>query len=351
MYQKVFKKIIILFSFLVLIFNYVVLAEDLTSTNFIIRDPVIGTGGSYGSSTNFRLYGSGNITFSGDNSSTSFIGRYGFLYFPFIDVGTLTAVQNGVDADLSWTASSAGLGYNVSGYNTGIASVSGGPYIYTDVSNVTSYTYENLEPGEYCFIVETLDAFDNVIGTSNEDCITIEPVLIFDLDTGVSDGENSAPYSVDLGTLTISDVKNSGTTDNINMIILESTTNAPDGVSVSVKNQNGSNGLVSLSSPSDNINSADGTMASSVENYGLCVITSSLSGFTRLSPYNTGTCATNNNTNDIQGLTNTGETIIGSAGVLVDGHAEISVNASISSSTPAKNDYSDTITFIVTPTF
>lgn len=352
MYQKVFRKIIILFSFFILLFNYLnAIAEDLTSTNFIIRDPVIGTGGSYGSSTNFKLYGSGNITFSGDNSSTNFIGRYGFLYFPFINVGTLTAVQNGIDADLSWPASTAGLGYNISGYNTGVSNVSGGPYTYTDVGNVTSYTYENLEPGEYCFILQTLDAFDNVIGTSNEDCITIEPVLIFDIDASVSDGENSSPYSVDLATLNISDVKNSGTTDNINMIILESTTNAPDGISVSVKNANGSNGLVSTSIPADNINSADGAMASGTENYGLCVMTASLSGFSRLSPYNTGTCATNNNTNDIQGLTTSGETIVGASGILLNGHAEISVNASISSSTSAHSDYSDTITFVITPTF
>ena len=34
-----------------------------------------------------------------------------------------------------------------------------------------------LTPGEYCF-VQTLDAFSNVIGTSNEDCVTITPVLV-----------------------------------------------------------------------------------------------------------------------------------------------------------------------------
>lgn len=350
-YNKSLKKIIISFSIFAVFFSYTIYASDLTSTNFIIRDPIVGTGGSYGTSTNFKLFSSGNPSFSGTGSSTNFIGRYGFLYFPFINVGTLTAVQDGIDADLSWPTSTAGLGYNVSGYNTGVASVSGGPYTYTNVGNVTSYSYTSLTPGEYCFVVQTYDAFSNVIGTSNEDCVTITPVLIFDIDTGVSDGETSAPYSVALGTLSTSDVKNSGTTDNINMIILESITNAPDGVSVTVKNANGANGLVSSSVSGDNINSTDGTMASGTENYGLCVITASLSGFTKSAPYNSGTCATNNNTNDIQALTISGETIVGSSALLTSGHAEISVNAGISNSTPAHTDYTDALTFIATGTF
>jgi hypothetical protein len=351
MRNKILKKIISIFSIFTILFSYNIYASDLTSSSFIIRDPVIGTGGNYSSSSSFKLFSTGHDSFSGNGSSTNFIGRYGFLYFPFINVGTLTAVQNGIDADLSWPASTAGLGYNVTGYNTGIASVSGGPYTYTDVSNVTSYTYPDLEPGEYCFVVQTYDAFSNVIGTSNEDCVTITPVLVFDIDTGISDGETNPLYSVGLGTLTTSDVKTSGTTDSINMIILESITNAPDGVSVTVKNSNGSNGLVSSSVSGDNINSSDGTMSSGTENYGLCVITASLSGFTRSSPYNSGTCATNSNTNDIQGLTTTGESIVGTTGVLTDGHAEISVNASISNATPAHTDYTDTLTFIATGTF
>lgn len=350
-YNKSLKKIIISFSIFAIFFSYTIYASDLTSTNFIIRDPIVGTGGSYGTSTNFKLFSSGNPSFSGTGSSTNFIGRYGFLYFPFINVGTLTAVQDGIDADLSWPASTAGLGYNVSGYNTGVASVSGGPYTYTNVGNVTSYSYTSLTPGEYCFVVQTLDAFSNVIGTSNEDCVTITPVLVFDIDTGISDGETSAPYGVSLGTLSIADIKASGTTDNIEMIILEGLTNAPDGVSVTVKNANGGNGLVSSSVSGDNINSADGTMASGSENYGLCVITSTLSGFSKASPYNTGTCATNSNTNDIQGLTTTGENIITASGVLSSGHAEISVNAGISNVTPAHSDYTDTLTFIATSTF
>src|SRR3989344_2199554 len=57
-------------------------AADLTSTNFIIRDPIIGTGGGYLSSTNFQLFGAGHTLFSDIGTGTLFIGRYGFLYYP-----------------------------------------------------------------------------------------------------------------------------------------------------------------------------------------------------------------------------------------------------------------------------
>lgn len=327
-------------------------AEDLTSTNFIIRDPVIGTGGGYETSSNFKSFSSLNTLLSGYNSSTSFIGKYGFLYFPFVTEAVLTAVANASTAELDWTASTAGQGWGVSGYNTGIATVSGGPYTYTNVGNVITYDYTELEPGEYCFVVQTLDDLGYIIQTSNEDCITIVPVITFDLDTSVSDGETNTPYSVELGALTSIDIKSSGTTDNIKMIITEASTNAPNGIVVTVKNANGSNGLVSTSIPADNINSIDGVMSSGTENYGLCVITATLTGFSRASPYNSGSCATNSNTNDVQGLTTTGESILNSTSAPVyNAHSEISVNAGISSVTSAHNDYTDTLTFIATGTF
>lgn len=158
-------------------------AVDLTSTNFIVRDPIIGTGGDYGTSSSFKLYSAGNTLLSGVGSSATYIGHYGFLYYPFITLGTLSAVASGADANLSWPVSAAGQGWTVSGYNTGKAAVSGGPYTYTSVGNVTSYSYTGLTPGNYCFVLQTLDGLGNVIGTSNESCITIRPTLTFSIPT------------------------------------------------------------------------------------------------------------------------------------------------------------------------
>lgn len=261
--KKITKSVL---GFLILLlFGWSASAMDLTSTNFIIRDPIIGTGGGYGSSTNFQLISAGHTLLSGVGSSASFQGRYGFLY------------------------------------------------------------YQN------------------------------ENRIIFDIDTesGGGSGESSTPYTVALGTITTTDTRVSGTTDSVQMIVLEGETGAAaGGMVVTVRNANGSNGLVSTSVSADNINSADGTMADGTENYGLCVATSGLTGFSRASPYNSGACATNSETNAIHGLTSTGENILNSAGApLTAGHAEVIVNAAISSTTPAHSDYADTLTFVATGTF
>ncbi|MEO5634998.1 MAG: hypothetical protein ABIS26_01040, partial [Candidatus Paceibacterota bacterium] len=176
--------------------------------------------------------------------------------------------------------------------------------------------------------------------------------ITFDLDTSVADGETATPYSVALGTITTTNSKVSGSTDSVNMIIAEGDTNASGGMVVTVRNANGANGLKSTSVPADDIGSADGTIANGTENYGLCVMTAGLVGFARSSPYNSGACATNSETNAIQGLTSTGENILDSAAApLSSGHAEISVNGAISGTTVAHSDYSDTLTFIATSTF
>lgn len=354
--KQIFNKISFKFFLIILLVSIFsisfVNAEDLTSTNFIIRDPVLGTGASYGTSTNFKMFGSGDTLFTDAASSTSFIGRFGFLYYPYVTAPVLTATPLGAQADLSWTASTAGNGWSVSGYKTGKASAPGGPYTYTSVGNVVAYSYTELPPGEYCFVVQTLDALGYVIATSNEDCATILPVVTFDLDTSVADGETDPPYSVALGAITTGNSKVSGSTDSVNMIIVEGSTNATSGMVVTVRNTNGANGLKSISVPSDDIGSADGTIANGTENYGLCVITAPLSGFVRASPYNSGACDTNSETNAIQGLTTTGENILSSStSPVYNAHAEISVNGAISGVTPAHPDYADTITFIVTSTF
>ncbi len=257
-----FKK---LFGFLFIfffLFSFPVDAEDLTSTNFIIKDPIIGTGGGYGSSTNFQLISAGHTTLSGVGSSTSFITHYGFLY-------------------------------------------------YEDAT----------------------------------------PTLTFDIDTAAdfSNGESGTPYSIALGTLSTGAVAKSDSST-IKMIVLEADSSDP--MIVTVVSAGGANGLRSASVPGDNINSSTGTMAAGTENYGLCVATSGLTGFSRSTGYSSDTCALGSSTNDIQALSTSPTSIVDSAGAaLTGGHAEVVVNAAISTTTPAHTDYEDTLTFIATGTF
>lgn len=195
------------------------------------------------------------------------------------------------------------------------------------------------------------------VGIIDDDQVTVTATvnasLTFDLDaaSGGGNGESSAPYTVALGTVTTTDTRVSGTTDTVQMIVAEADTNATSGVIVTVKNANGSSGLVSTSTPGDNINSADGTMADGTENYGLCVATSGLTGFSRAAPYNTDTCAVDSETNGVQLLTTAGENMLSTAGAVSSAHAEIIVNAAVSGTTVAHTDYTDTLTFIATGTF
>lgn len=177
------------------------------------------------------------------------------------------------------------------------------------------------------------------------------PYLTFDIDASVTDGENSAPYSVALGVVPTGSVRVSGSTDSVKMVVLEADTNAASGVIVTVRNANGTNGLASTSVPADDIDSSDGSMVAGTENYGLCVYTAGLSGFSRAAPYNSGTCATNTETNAIQGLTSSGENIVSTAGAVTGAHAEIAVQAAIHTTTAAHADYADTLTFIATATY
>lgn len=189
---------------------------------------------------------------------------------------------------------------------------------------------------------------DQVTVTAN-----VNQSITFDIDTATTDTESATPYTVALGTITASDTRVSGATDSVNFIWLDLGTNASGGATVTVKNVNGANGLVSTSTPADNINSADGAMADGTENYGLCVVSvaQTTGTLSKATPYNSGTCAGNSETNDVQALTTTGESIITSTAPLGAGRASIAVNGAISTSTPAHADYTDTLTFIATATF
>jgi len=61
-------------------------AEDFTSPSFIIRDSVITIEGGISTSPSFQYISSTGQTITGESTSSSFIHRAGFLYFPSIEV-------------------------------------------------------------------------------------------------------------------------------------------------------------------------------------------------------------------------------------------------------------------------
>ncbi|MEK7569363.1 MAG: hypothetical protein AAB500_00505 [Patescibacteria group bacterium] len=255
----------------VLLFAFSTLAFDMTSTSFIVRDPIIGTfGEEWSTSTNYGLISAGHTTLSDiGGTSTNFQIRYGFLY---------------------WEESAS--------------------------------------------------------------------LITFDIDTTAADTcgvtESAAPYTVSLGTITTTDTRVSGATDSVNHICVDLETRAAGGAVVTVANANGANGLASASVPADDIDSADSAVADGTEMYGLCIVSTSATTGTLddEGEYNADTCAANSETNDTGSLSTSPENIFDTNGLpVIGGRGQISVNVSISSTTPAHNDYADAITFIATGTF
>lgn len=221
-------------------------------------------------------------------------------------------------------------------------------------TGTASVDYADVKDGGCQSGAITISPTNSTNSGNNDPCWFFGSAISFDIDTALTDSDSSAPYSVGLGAITTSDTRVSGSTDSINYIWLDVSSSASGGVVITVVNTNGSNGLVSTSVPADTINSADGSVADGTENYGLCIVAASAVSGTLDDEggYDGDTCAGNSETNNVQQLTSTGEILFDTNGAsITTGRAQISVNASISSTTPAHDNYTDTLTFIATGTF
>ncbi len=193
---------------------------------------------------------------------------------------------------------------------------------------------------------------------------SVNSSITFDLDTAGSndstcDTDETAAgigYTIALGSVTTADSRISGATDTINMICVDLDTNASGGAIITVQNANGASGLVSTSTPADDIDTTDNTaVTAGTENYGLCVVTST-AGTGVLDDeggYDGDTCSANLATNVVQAMSAvTPETIFDTNGApIAGGRGTIAVNASVAVSQVSHNDYSDAITFLATATF
>lgn len=221
--------------------SFPVVAADLTSSSFILRDPVLGSGGETQSSATFQLFSGIDSISIGTSMAASFEGRFGFQYYPYVQSGTLLGVLDGSSVDLSWDASVADTGLNVSGYEIGIATVSGGPYTYTNIGNVTTYTYSGLDPAPYYFILKTLDGLGNAIALSNEEEVFVPQLLSFVLsDTTIGFGtiaSSAARYAT-------GDAAGSVSETEAHQLI--ASTNAPFGYVITVRGAAPTNGVSTI---------------------------------------------------------------------------------------------------------
>lgn len=143
-------------------------AQEFTTTNFKVLDPVLTSAG-YSSSASYGLWGNVSQLGIGTSTATSFGVNSGFLFFPFVSTPAVSATAGDSQVDLSWSAATAALGFSISGYTVGQSTVAGGPYSYTSVGNVTAAARSGLTNGTtYYFVLRMQDAFSNFIATSTE---------------------------------------------------------------------------------------------------------------------------------------------------------------------------------------
>lgn len=105
-FKKIFFASVLLF---LAVFSFAG-ALEMTSTSFIVRDPIIGTLGNEGaSSASFNLVSSGHTSLSDiGGTSSSFQIRYGFLYYEDVAAESIT-----FDIDTSTTDTETATPYTV----------------------------------------------------------------------------------------------------------------------------------------------------------------------------------------------------------------------------------------------
>ncbi|MFA5831309.1 MAG: hypothetical protein WC878_05765 [Candidatus Paceibacterota bacterium] len=143
-------------------------SQEFVSANYTVLDPVMNAGG-YGTSTNFGLLGVMSQISNGEGTSATFGNNAGFLYFPTVASPVVYSSAGDAQVILSWAPCVGSLGWTVSGYSVAQSTISGGPYTYTSLGNVTSATRTGLSNGTpYYFVIVVKDSFGNAIASSTQ---------------------------------------------------------------------------------------------------------------------------------------------------------------------------------------
>ncbi len=146
-----------------------VLAENFSSTNFVVENPVIEPLGGLSTSTNFSVQPASPYISPGQATSSNFQLNPGFFSQSIVTVPTLT-LTNGPNADevkASWTVSQGALATNP--YEVGYGTVSGSYSFPDPAQSATTKLVTGLNRGTtYYFIVRVKDAANRVVAVSSE---------------------------------------------------------------------------------------------------------------------------------------------------------------------------------------
>lgn len=142
-------------------------AQDYTSSNFILRDPVITIEGGRATFTSFEYFSSTGQLNTAESTSTSFIEQPGFLYFTVATSPVISATPANAQVSLMWTASVGTLA-NITNYQVGTATVLGGPYTFESVGSGLSFDKTGLTNGTTYYFVVRAEAGTLALETSGE---------------------------------------------------------------------------------------------------------------------------------------------------------------------------------------
>ncbi len=163
-----------------------------------VLDSAIAPGG-YSASTNFQLSGAISQISIGPSQSSDFNLKAGWLYFPMVNTPIIAATAGNHQVALSWTPAIGILGWTVSGYSVGWSTTSGGPYTFTSVGAVTTYTKSGLtNDTPYYFVIKVKDNLNNDIATSTQ--VSATPMTPACGNGNCNGGETCSSCPADCGT-------------------------------------------------------------------------------------------------------------------------------------------------------
>ncbi len=361
--NKVIQKIFLLSAFLILLltfFSQKVLAGP-QSTSYEIKSYNFGSGGTQdNNSANYTLFGTSGETSNNGIDSTNYTFNGGLTYTFTTNVPAAPTFSNPsnyynklqliVNTSSNPADTKYALAVSTDNFVSNIKYVqadntlgtnpvwqtylswggASGIYVLGLTTGTTYYAKVSAMQGTY-----TQSPFSSVSSTS-----TSNSTLSFDIDVATTDTETAAPYTLDIGQLSVGSV-----TTAAKKIWIDVDTNAQGGAYVYTSADN--NGLRSASL-SYTIPSSSTDLSTAQQGFGIqssSTTQSSGGPLTPLSPYNGASENVGILDTTIRELFST------SGNPITGGRASLLIKAKASSTTPASTDYSDTVTLITSGTF
>ena len=332
------------------------------STNFSLRSFEFGSGGDYNmNSTNYSLEGLAGEVATDRQTSTNYAANSGLQFVQMAhtpNTPTFTNDANWYDQLKIVIATS-----NNPSDTTFAVAISDDDFVTTEYVKSDNTVGTTLVIGDY----RTYSGWGSGTGTQitgleasttykvkvkarqgkytegpwgpTASAATVGPTISMDIDILPTDSETAPPYEVAIG-----DLQAGSVTTAPDKIWLDFDTNAYSGGEVFVRDQY--NGLRSAKN-SYTISSATSDLAVASSGYGLQGVSATQTSggpFTLVSPYN--------GAGDNVGIVDsTFRTVLTSTAPIVGGRASLQTKAKITDTTPAADDYSDTLTLIVSAVF